>query len=453
MAQGQAIDVQQVINSRPISPLQRLVVGLCFLTVFLDGYDTAMVGFVAPALGRAFDVRPPDLAPVLSAALFGLAAGALAAGPLADRFGRKRVLVGSVALFGFWSLVSAFAQDLGTLTLLRFLTGLGLGAAMPNATTLTAEYCPAKRRAFLVTLMFCGFTLGSAGGGFLSSLIIPAYGWQSPFLVGGVLPLLLALVLAFAVPESMQFLAARRTSNARLAHIVRRIDPSLPRTGDITFAEPEPGVQRTALSVIFSEGLLFGTIGLWVTYFMGLVALFLIRSWLPTLVAATGASITKAAVLGATFDVGGTVGALVVSWFMDRTNPHKPVVISYVCAAAAMWIVAGALQDFGLLLAAVTFAGFCLSGAQTSLMPLSAAFYPTRGRATGVAWMVGVGRFGGILGALTGGALLQIGWSFSGIVSALALAPAAAAAAIWLKWRYYGRIGDARMPPPVPTSA
>ena len=451
MTKQKRVDVQLLIDSRPLSMLQRLVIVLCFLVVFLDGYDTAMIGFVAPALTRAFEVRPADLAPVISAALFGLAAGALIAGPLADRFGRKRVIVGSVALFGFWSLASAFATDVPTLTVLRFLTGLGLGAAMPNATTLTAEYCPAKRRSFLVTLMFCGFTLGSAGGGFLSGLIIPSFGWQSPFIVGGVAPLVLAVVLFLALPESMPFLATRPKDHARLAKIVARIDPSQVVSADVVFADPEPTQrEKNVLRFLFVDGLLSGTVLLWLAYFAGLLTIFLIRSWLPTLVTTAGATITAAAFLGAMFDVGGTVGALLVSWFMDRFNPHKPIFVSYALAAVSMFVVATMLHDFTLLVVAVTLAGFFLSGSQTSLLPLAAAFYPTRGRATGVAWMLGIGRFGGIAGALSGGLLLQLGWDFQAILASLALPTGIAAAAVWFKWRLYdaklGKGGLGRRP-------
>jgi AAHS family 4-hydroxybenzoate transporter-like MFS transporter len=199
-----SLNVQSFLNEHPFSPYQWLIFALCFLIVLLDGFDTAAIGFVAPSLIKEWGIARPALAPVLSAALFGLAAGAFAAGPLSDRFGRKRVLVTSVALFGVACTASYFAADLGQLTVLRFITGLGLGAAMPNAVTLMIEYCPDQRRATLTNTMFCGFPLGAALGGFLAAWMIPQWGWRSVFLLGGVAPLVLTVLMLVILPESVR---------------------------------------------------------------------------------------------------------------------------------------------------------------------------------------------------------------------------------------------------------
>jgi Arabinose efflux permease len=172
-------DIQAFINDHPFSKYQWMILALCFVTVAMDGFDTAIIGFIASDLVQEWGVQKSDLGPVMSAALVGLAVGALTAGPMADRIGRKKVLVLSILVFGGFSLVTAFATNLTQLTLLRFLTGLGLGAAMPNAATLMSEYAPERRRALLVNLMFVGFPIGSSMGGFISAWLIPHYGWQS----------------------------------------------------------------------------------------------------------------------------------------------------------------------------------------------------------------------------------------------------------------------------------
>src|SRR5690349_14091406 len=159
---NQSINVQTFINEHPFGRFQWLVFFMCFVIVLLDGFDTASIGFIAPALLTEWHLGKPDLAPVLSAALFGLACGALTAGPLSDRLGRRSLLLGAVVLFGVACLGSAFSQSLGQLTVLRFVTGVGLGAAMPNAVTLMGEFCPDRRRATIINLMFCGFPLGAA---------------------------------------------------------------------------------------------------------------------------------------------------------------------------------------------------------------------------------------------------------------------------------------------------
>lgn len=224
---GKSLDVQSFINQQPLSRYQWRVVLLCFLIVFLDGLDTAAMGFIAPALSQEWGIDRASLGPVMSAALIGMVFGALGSGPLADRFGRKGVLVGAVLVFGGFSLASAYATNVDQLLVLRFLTGLGLGAGMPNATTLLSEYTPERLKSLLVTSMFCGFNLGMAGGGFISAKMIPAYGWHSLLVIGGVLPLLLALVLMIWLPESARFLVVRNRGTDKVRKTLSPIAPQV----------------------------------------------------------------------------------------------------------------------------------------------------------------------------------------------------------------------------------
>jgi len=189
------VDVQAFLNKHPFSGFQWVIFALCFIVVLADGFDTAAIGFIAPSLIGEWGVERPALGPVLSAALFGLAFGALCSGPLADHFGRKTMLSASVLLFGVACTASSFSANLTQLTVLRFVTGIGLGAAMPNAVTLMSEYCPDRRRATLTNLMFCGFPLGAAFGGFLAAWMIPQWGWRSVLELGGAVPLVLAVVM------------------------------------------------------------------------------------------------------------------------------------------------------------------------------------------------------------------------------------------------------------------
>src|SRR3712207_1324313 len=221
-----AVDVQGFLNEHPFSPFQWRIFALCFCVVLLDGFDTAAIGYIAPSLLTEWGVERPALAPVLSAALFGLSAGALAAGPLADRFGRKAVLAASVLLIGAACLASAFSGGLTELTVWRFVTGLGLGAAMPNAVTLMSEYCPDARRATLTNAMFCGFPLGAAFGGFLAAWMIPQFGWRSVLVLGGVVPLALSLLLLLLLPESVRYMVATGAPPERVRAVLRRIGPA-----------------------------------------------------------------------------------------------------------------------------------------------------------------------------------------------------------------------------------
>ncbi len=424
---GKSLDVQSFINQQPLSRYQWRVVLLCFLIVFLDGLDTAAMGFIAPALSQEWGIDRASLGPVMSAALIGMVFGALGSGPLADRFGRKGVLVGAVLVFGGFSLASAYASNVDHLLVLRFLTGLGLGAGMPNATTLLSEYTPERLKSLLVTSMFCGFNLGMAGGGFISAKMIPAYGWHSLLVIGGVLPLLLALVLMVWLPESARFLVVRNRGTDKVRKTLSPIAPQVvAEAGSFSVPEQKAVAARNVFAVIFSGTYGLGTVLLWLTYFMGLVIVYLLTSWLPTLMRDSGASMEQAAFIGALFQFGGVLSAVGVGWAMDRFNPHKVIGIFYLLAGVFAYAVGQSLGNITVLATLVLVAGMCVNGAQSAMPSLAARFYPTQGRATGVSWMLGIGRFGAILGAWSGATLLGLGWTFEQVLTAL-LVPAALA--------------------------
>lgn len=424
---GNCLDVQTFINQQPLSTYQWRVVILCFLIVFLDGLDTAAMGFIAPALSQEWGIDRASLGPVMSAALIGMVFGALGSGPLADRFGRKVVLVGAVLVFGGFSLASAYATNVDQLLVLRLLTGIGLGAGMPNATTLLSEYTPERLKSLLVTSMFCGFNLGMAGGGFLSAKMIPAYGWHSLLVIGGVLPLLLLLVLMAWLPESARFLVVRNRGTEKVRKTLAPIAPDVvAQAGSFSVPEQKVVATRNVFAVIFSGTYGLGTVLLWLTYFMGLVIVYLLTSWLPTLMRDSGASMEQAAFIGALFQFGGVLSAVIVGWAMDRYNPHKVIGIFYLLAGVFAYAVGQSLGNITLLATLVLIAGMCVNGAQSAMPSLAARFYPTQGRATGVSWMLGIGRFGAILGAWSGATLLGLGWNFEQVLTAL-LVPAALA--------------------------
>jgi AAHS family 4-hydroxybenzoate transporter-like MFS transporter len=439
---GDVVDVHAFINARAFSPYQWFILSLCFLVVFIDGFDNAAMGYVAPALVLDWGVQRADLAPILSAAPFGLAIGALLAGPLADKLGRKTVLIASCVLFGFGSLISAHAAGVRDLLAMRLFTGLGIGAVMPVATTLMSEYVPERRRSLLVVTMFCGFTLGASGGGFAAALLIGEHGWRSVFLVGGYVPLALSLFLLAFLPESARFLVVRERAGAKIAAILNRISPgsALP---DQTFTVPElaVGKPRNPVATILKGRLLVGTLCLWTAYFMGLVGILVLQSWTPTLMGAEGYDLKTGANITALFQLGGTGGALLVGYGMDRWGAHKAITWAYALGALLIFGIAQTFHNVAVLAVTMLMAGFFSSGAQTSLSALAANFYPTQVRGTGVSWMLGVGRWGAVLGAFIGGPMLKLGWDAQAIISTLLVPLALAAGAVALKGAAYRTAG------------
>ena len=426
------LDVRGFINEKGMSPYQWLLVALCFLIVAVDGMDVAIMGFVAPAILGEWHMSRPAFGIVMGAAPIGLAVGALVAGSSSDWLGRRKVLLGSVLGFGLCTVLTAYSRDLTDMTALRFLTGLGLGAAMPNTTTLLSEYVPERRRAFLIAAMFTGFNLGSAGVGFAAAALIPAYGWRSVLMLGGGLPLLMLPVLYFWLPESARYLVVRNAAVEQIRRVMERVcQVSLPQVTKFESVEAKVSVKQP-LAVLFHSGFALRTVTLWITYFMGLVVIYMSTGWLPTMMKDAGMTIDRAANVTAMFQLGGTVGALFVGWLMDRMNPNKVIASAYVLGAVALIALGLNGLTSSYIVGLVVAVGFCLSGAQTGLNGFAPGCYPTFARATGVSWMLGIGRLGSILGSSIGGVLLSMGLGFAGIFVALAVPAVIAGVSIFI---------------------
>ena len=424
---GQTLDVRAHINNRKMSPYQWLLLGLCFLIVATDGMDVAIMGFLAPDIIREWGISRAAFGVVMSAAPIGLAVGALLVGPMSDKYGRKKLLMVSVAWFGLFSIFSAFAPDVVTLSVLRFLTGLGLGAAMPNTTTLLSEYVPERSRSALIAFMFTGFNLGSALVGFGAAALLPEHGWRTVLIVGGAIPLACLPFYLLLVPESVRFLVVRKFPAERIGRTLRRVvGGEVPEGIAFTISEPQVTGSQPG-KILLSPAYRGITLSLWGTYFMGLLVIYLLSGWLPTLIKDAGLPIERAANITALFQLGGTLGALIVGYFMDRMAPNRVIAAAYMAGAVFILFLASGSVTSSSFAAFVMLAGFCMSGAQTGLNAFAPSCYPTVVRATGVSWMLGVGRFGSILGSFAGGVLLSLGWGFSSVIAVLAI-PACIAA-------------------------
>lgn len=426
-----AVDIKQWIDDRPVSPFQWMILVLCFLIVTFDGLDAAIMGFIAPAVIQDWNISRTAFGPIMAAAMVGLAVGALISGPYSDRLGRRRVLLWSVAGFGLFSVLCAFARSPLELAALRFLTGLGLGAAMPNCTTLLSEYIPQRLRGSLITLMFMGFGLGSASGGFVSAWMVPHFGWHAVLLLGGVLPLLLLPALYLLLPESVDLMINRGFPRQRIMTVLRRMGARFP--DNVQFASGASPARTTGQSKVrqlLTRRYRSRTISLWCTYFMGLVVIYLLTGWMPTLIKDAGVSLERAAIVTAMFQFGGLIGIVLVGVAMDRVNPKAVIALAYVGGALCIFAL-GTVEVGATALGILVFAaGFCINGAQTGLNAFAPGQYPTDFRATGVSWMLGVGRFGGILASFSGGALLSLGLPMHLVFTILGVPAVLAAIAI-----------------------
>ncbi|VVE49071.1 4-hydroxybenzoate transporter PcaK [Pandoraea pneumonica] len=404
------IDLRALIDERPFGRYQIFVTALCALIVFLDGFDTQAIGYVAPAIVHALGIERAALSPVFSASLVGLTLGALVGGPLSDRLGRRPVLIAGMLIFGVMSLATAFASSVTGLLLLRLVTGIGLGCVMPNAIALTGEFAPERVRSTAIMVMFCGFSLGAALGGLAAAGLIRDFGWQSVFVVGGLLPLAAALLAWRCLPESPRFLIARAKDPARLRAVLQKLAPDIPADAQIDGGADVHASSQAGVRALFADKRLRITLLLWVIFFMSLMDLYFLSSWLPTVIHDAGIPLDTAALITSMLQIGGTLGTLTLGRVFDRVPPFKALSAVYLCAAVCIVLVGLAGTSVAILAATIFGAGFCVVGGQIGANALAARTYPTTIRGTGVGWALGVGRVGSIVGPMVGGVLLALQW-------------------------------------------
>jgi MFS transporter, AAHS family, 4-hydroxybenzoate transporter len=406
-----AVDIADLINTQPLSSFQKAIMVLIGGVVVMDGFDVQAIGFVAPALTQDWNIDPAALGPIFGAGLFGMLLGSMLLSMLADRLGRRPVLVGSTAFFSLCMLGTAAAESVQQLMFLRLLTGLGLGGVMANAVALASEYSPQRQRASLLMWISCGFTGGAIAGGLISTVLIPWGGWRSVFVVGGLLPLAIAAVMYWRLPESLLFLSLQPGAHDRLTQLLRRVAPGLDQGRDLRLRGPEQVEARGSLARLFRDGRALMTLLLWLVSFTNLLNLFFLANWLPLLSTRMGFSASTAVLMGTTLQLGGLIGAVFMGPLIDRLGYYRVLVPAFLIAGLAVAAIGEPGMPLPLLYLVIFAAGICIVGAQPALNALASTLYPTEIRATGVGWSLGVGRVGAIVGPVVAAQLVGLNWS------------------------------------------
>ena len=399
----------KILDDAALGSFQISVMAICFSIAALDGFDTQSIAFVAPALLHEWEIPPSAFGPLFGIGLLGTLVGSVALGSAADRFGRKPLILLSTAVFGAMSLACATADSIETLGLYRFVAGLGLGGAIPNIIAMISEYAPKRVRATAIVAAFCGFPLGAVIGGIVSSRMIPALGWQSVFILGGVLPLLVLFIAAVWLPESIQHLAARGGRTEQIRRILSRIGAS---DSSSYSTEPDAGPIQTMQPVrsLFLHGRARWTFLLWFLTFVTLLLGYFLVSWTPLVLVDAGVPQQQAILGVVALNLGGIIGAILMGRIADKRSPFG--VLAFFLGIGSLLIAAVGYMiqsSVPVLLGLILVTGFCIFGAQLNLTQISARYYPLYMRGTGIGWSMGLGRVGSILGPIIGGGLVAIG--------------------------------------------
>jgi AAHS family 4-hydroxybenzoate transporter-like MFS transporter len=405
-----AIDVGESIDSGPWTTFQKLGVLLAALSIVFDGFDGQLIGYAIPVIIQEWGVSREDFALVVATGLVGMGFGSALAGYVCDRFGRRIAIIGSVLLFGVATSCIGFAENLASIALFRFLAGLGIGGALPSASTIAAELTPMKRRTLAISATIVCVPLGGMLAGLYAGYILPAFGWRTLFWVGGAFPAVLGVILIALLPESPRFLVRRQERWAELRRLLGRM--SRPTNDNAVFidAAEQKLEQKAGLRALFQGDRVRDTLALWVAFFLSLFAVYTAFSWLPTMLASEGANIAIAAGGLTAYNLGGVFGALICAVAITRYGSRWPIVLCCAGGALSAFILEStSVANTNLMILGLGLHGLFVNAAQTTMFALSAHVYPTNVRATGTASAMAFGRLGAILSAFAGAAIITAG--------------------------------------------
>ena len=404
------INISEIIENSKIGGFQVGIGILCGVCLMIDGFDVQSMGYAAPALIKDWNIPSVALGPVFSAGLFGILVGSLVFSTAADKIGRRPMLIIATLFFSAMTFWTARSNSIAQLLAIRFVAGAGLGGIMPNALALTGEYMPTRSRVAAMMHVGNGFNFGAALGGFIAAWLIPNFGWRSVFYFGGGVPLVIALVMIFFLPESLQFMVLQGKDPSRIRKWLKRVAPSASRRDRVEYVTREEKRAGVPVVHLFSEGRGLVTVLLWGVYFLNLLNLFLLSSWLPTLVSSAGYSTATAVLAGSMLQAGGALGCLALAPFIGRIGLIPSLTVGFAISAVSIVLIGLPGISLLVLFAVIFIAGCGILGGQVAMNALAGVYYPTYLRSTGVGWCLGIGRIGAIVGPLFAGELIRRHW-------------------------------------------
>jgi AAHS family 4-hydroxybenzoate transporter-like MFS transporter len=446
---NEVVEIGALLDCGRWTPYQKLLTALAALAVIFDGFDIQILGFAIPSLIKEWGVSRATFGPVLALGLAGMAGGSPLAGYWGDRYGRRPALIGCVALFGLATVATSFVHSVSALAVLRFVTGLGAGGAVPNATAFAAEFAPMRHRPVAVKLTIVCVPLGGMLGGLIAAQVLPALGWRALYQIGGALPLAFAALLWLVLPESPRFLAQRPQRWPALERLLRQMSRAVPAESSFEDRREGKAIDRAPIRELLSPRHVRDTVGLWFAFFFCLGSIYLVFGWLPAMLTAHGMDVASASKALALYNFGGVLGVFIWAVLMTRLGSRRPLLSGALAASgSALAILLVPLQSQGgreLMLAGLAINGLLANAVQTSMYALAVHVYPTAVRASGVAYAAALGRTGGIISSIFGAAIIGAGagayWGTLAASMAFAFAGLA-----WVRSHYPALSEDSNQP-------
>ncbi len=392
---------------------QRAILVLSALAVTFDGFDLQLVGFALPAIVKSWGIARAAFAPVLALGIFGMSVGTIIGGALGDRFGRRVALIINLLVVGVATGLTGLSTNLAGFAVFRFIAGAGIGGVLPNASALSAEFTPLRRRALAVSLTIVSVPLGGMLAGVVSGRVLPTLGWKNLFLIGGAAPVALAAVLWLLLPESPRFLSRHRERWDELRALLFKMYGAPVGGGDFVDRAEQRVESDSKLTALVGPGKRRDTLSLWAAYFCTMLAVYLVFNWFPTLLSSRGLGLAESSNGLTAYNLGGVFGAVAWAAMIGRVGSRGPLIFAglggLLTAAALNLIPIAPDADQSWLIGTAAIHGMFVNALQTSLFGLAAHVYPTKVRATGLAFAAGLGRFGAMLSAFAGAAVIQSG--------------------------------------------
>ena len=428
--QSNKININTLIDEAKFTPFHWGVLFWCLMIIIFDGYDLVIYGVALPLLMQEWALSAVQAGLLASTALFGMMFGAMTFGTLSDKLGRKKTIMICVAIFSGFTFLGAFASNPVEFGILRFLAGLGIGGVMPNVVALMTEYAPKRIRSTLVALMFSGYAIGGMTSALLGAWLVPEFGWKIMFYIA-IIPLVALPLIWKFLPESLMYLTNKKEIE-QTRSIVQKISPSQQLNGDTEFVLNEVTKGDEApVKALFQQGRMFSTFMFWIAFFMCLLMVYALGSWLPKLMIQAGYSLGASMIFLFALNIGGMIGAIGGGALADRFHIKKVLTIMFICGAAAL-ILLGFNSPQIVLYTLIAVAGAATIGSQILLYTFVAQYYPSTVRSTGMGWASGIGRIGAIVGPVLTGALLTMNLPHQMNFFAIAIPGVIAALAIFM---------------------